>query len=121
MSCADCGALLAQDSVDPCACGSTRRDLGITPITAVAHAEAHVRGTTKSDERVLAGGRTRRAVESRFGDDFHRDDATWWGFAYTVDRKNGRYRERLTTPDGEVVLDVDEPLSEHRRHGAASQ
>ena len=31
-----------------------------------------------------------------------------------VDRKNDRYRERITTPDGEVVRDVDEPLSEHR-------
>ena len=93
--------------------GEASRDVVVTPPTALAHGEAHVRGSTKSDERVPSG---RRAVEARFGDDFHRDSGTWRGFNYTVDRKNDRYRKRLTTADGKVV--VDEPLSEHLGHSS---
>ena len=119
--CGACGAELPQDHdpADPCDCGSVRRDLGVTPITAVAHVEAHVRGTIKSDERLLSGGRRRRALERWFGDTFHRDSGTWRRLTQTVDRKNDRYRKQIMASDGKVVLDVDEPLSEHRGHGAA--
>jgi hypothetical protein len=36
------------------------------------------------------------------------------------DRKNNRYRELVVNSDtGEVVRDVEQPLSEHRGHGSA--
>lgn len=31
-----------------------------------------------------------------------------------VDRENYRYRERVTTEDGEIIVDKDEDLREHR-------
>lgn len=38
----------------------------------------------------------------------------------TVDREADRYTERLVDGEtGEVIHDVDEPLSEHRGHGSA--
>ena len=37
-----------------------------------------------------------------------------------IDRKNNYYRERVVNADtGEVVRDVEQPLSEHRGHGSA--
>jgi len=119
--CGDCGVELPQDHDPgaPCACGSTRRDIVVMPLAAVGHGEAHVSGNAKSDERVISGGRRRRALERWFGETFHRDSGTWRRLTRMVDRKNDRYRERITTRDGEVVRDVDEPLSEHRCRGAA--
>lgn len=36
-----------------------------------------------------------------------------------IDKENDRYVERITTPDGDVIKDVSEPLSTHRGHGSA--
>jgi hypothetical protein len=36
-----------------------------------------------------------------------------------IDRENDRYRERVVTEDGEVIRDVDEPLSKHQGRGSA--
>jgi hypothetical protein len=39
-----------------------------------------------------------------------------------VDRKDDRYKERVVDPvTGEVLRDVDEPLSEHRGQGSAKR
>jgi hypothetical protein len=39
-----------------------------------------------------------------------------------IDREKGRYRERITDEAGNLVRPVvDEPLSEHRGHGAAKR
>ena len=37
----------------------------------------------------------------------------------TIDRRNDHYRERIVDSEGNVVRDVDEPLSEHRGRGDA--
>jgi hypothetical protein len=97
------------------ASGSTR-DVAVTPEAAVGHGEAQAPGgRIKSGERLSS---SRRAWERWFGADLHRYSGTSRWLTREVDRKNNRYRERITAPDGEVVRDVDEPLSEHRGHGA---
>jgi hypothetical protein len=38
-----------------------------------------------------------------------------------VDREGDRYTERIVDAAGNVVRDVDEPLSNHRGHGTAKR
>jgi hypothetical protein len=35
-----------------------------------------------------------------------------------IDRANDRYREKVVTDEGEVLRDVDEPLSQHKGRGS---
>jgi hypothetical protein len=65
--------------------------------------------------------RCRPFVEKRQGDDLHRDTREWRTLNRAIDRDNDRYTETITSPTRGVVRDVDEPLSQHRGHGAAKR
>ena len=69
--------------------------------------------------RAAEGGKPLREVKS--GEELHRDSGEWRSIKRTVDRKTDRYRETVTRPDGEIVRNVDEKLSEHRGHGNAAR
>ena len=57
-------------------------------------------------------------TEMKSGEDFHRDSGRWRHLWRLIDRRNDRYVERITEPDGTVVREVEVPLTEHRGHGA---
>jgi hypothetical protein len=92
----------------------------IVPLTASIHCdvtvEAHMSARRRSTEKVSSG---RYAVEEWFGEDLHRDSGEWRNRTRIVDRKNDRYREHIVSPDGTVVRDVEEPLSDHLGRGSA--
>jgi hypothetical protein len=51
--------------------------------------------------------------------ELHRDTGEVRRVIPIIDRPNDRYYERITDPDGNVVREIDEPLSAHRRRGTA--
>lgn len=66
------------------------------------------------------GGRGKPFHEGKVGDEQHRDSGEWRRLARSIDREGDRYRERITRPNGEIIIrDVDEPLREHRGHESA--
>jgi hypothetical protein len=55
------------------------------------------------------------------GDSLHRDTGERVRVERDVDRDQGRYRERITDPSGNVIREVEEPLRDHRGRGAAKR
>jgi hypothetical protein len=53
------------------------------------------------------------------GDELHRDSGERRRVERVIDHERRRYIERITDEAGNVVRDVDEPLSDHRGRGAA--
>jgi hypothetical protein len=66
-------------------------------------------------------GKVRPYREAFTGSDYHRDGKEWRQVSRVVDRERDRYTERIVDAAGNVVRDVDEPLSHHRGHGAAKR
>jgi hypothetical protein len=66
-------------------------------------------------------GWKRPIFESKTGDEFHIASGEWRSLSRVIDREHDRYSEYITDAAGNVVRDVDEPLSEHRGHGAAKR
>ena len=71
----------------------------------------------------LRGFRLRRGRRSREidqGHDLHHRTGRWSLLHRLIDRRNDRYQERIVDAEtGQVLQEVDEPLSAHRGHGSA--
>jgi hypothetical protein len=98
----------------PCPkCGSTGRKFGVG-----ISAQMTVRGMLQYRGR--RGGIGRPFVEGKVGSDFQRSTGRWVRLERAIDRARDWYRERISDPKtGEVIRHVEQPLSEHRGHGAA--
>lgn len=121
--CKNCGAQLAEnpsapvEERQPCPeCGSMSRQVGITLTdTAVTiHESLAVKAKSPGEREPF--------LESKQGDSY----STKWGRFMTllqvVDRRNNRYRKLVTDPEtGEILRDVDEPLTDHRGYGSAKK
>jgi hypothetical protein len=67
-------------------------------------------------------GPGKRFIEQRSGDDLQRSTGKWLKLLRIIDHKNDHYLEELKDPEtGEILRRCDEPLSEHRDHGAAKK
>lgn len=67
-------------------------------------------------------GKKRPVFEQVHGDDLHRKTGMWKKLSRIIDRKNDLYHETVTNPEtGKIEHACKEPLSEHRRHGAAKK
>lgn len=65
-------------------------------------------------------GHKKPIYESVSGDDLHRNSGKWSKLKREIDRENNRYREIIVDPiNGEVLRQVNEPLSEHTGRGSA--
>jgi hypothetical protein len=96
------------------ACGSTARTFAVT---LTDKAEAHDSLATKARHGHVGTVKPYRETFSGF--DYYRDTAEWRQVSRVVDREADRYTERIVDATGNVVRDVDEPLTDHRGHGAA--
>ncbi|HZA84551.1 MAG TPA: hypothetical protein VFC13_24255 [Actinomycetes bacterium] len=102
---------------EPCpACGSTARTFAVT---FTDKAEAHDSLATKARHGDVGEAKPHR--EAFTGFDYHRDTKEWRQVSRVVDREGDRYTERIVDAAGNVVRDVDEPLSDHRDRGAAKR
>jgi DNA-directed RNA polymerase subunit RPC12/RpoP len=121
VSCSRCGASVPEsgriDDQMPClSCGSTARTFAVT-LTDTA--EVHDSLGTKARHGDI--GKVKPHRETFTGFDYHQDSKEWRQVSRVVDREADRYTERIVDAAGNVVRDVDEPLSEHRGHGTAKR
>jgi hypothetical protein len=121
VSCSGCGASVPEpggiEDRESCpACGSTARTFAVT---FTDKAEAHDSLATKARHGNVGKAKPHR--EAFTGFDYHRDTKEWRQVSRVVDREGDRYTERIVDAAGNVVRDVDEPLSDHRDHGAAKR
>jgi hypothetical protein len=88
-------------------------------VTLTDSAQAHERLGIKA--RHGAVGTVKPFREQTSGDDYHQDTGEWRHVTRVIDREHDRYTERVIDTAGDVVREVDEPLSEHRGRGAAKR
>ncbi len=120
VTCGHCGRQIDDDPSapvadrQPCpACGSNTRLLCVN-----VHETLTVRSSLRLKGRTAGGGRP--SMEQVVGDNLHRQSSKWMKLQRVIDRARNWYREIVTDPEtGDVVHKCEEPLSEHRGHGAA--
>jgi hypothetical protein len=102
----------------PCPhCGSTGRRFGVE-ITSVAEVRAGVRAKARSGEAGKPGGKPWLTTMSEPSWSHARQK--WMHREKTENRRDNRYTEVVKDPDtGEIVHEIDEPLTDHRGHGSA--
>lgn len=114
VSCSSCGASLPQVAASkpqPCPdCGSDNRLLEVD-----VHDEVSVHDQVRLKKRDPDG----LYEETVSGADRHRNTGEWRDVQRLVDHRNDWYDEVVRRPDGEVVREVHEPLSEHQGRGSA--
>ncbi|MCC6958858.1 MAG: hypothetical protein IT301_03335 [Dehalococcoidia bacterium] len=101
----------------PCpACGSTSRTFGKHLSGSIQmHSSLKAKG-----KHAGATGRRKWFVETFSGADWSHSLQHFIRKQRTIDRDNDRYAEKVVDPEtGEVLRDVDEPLSDHHGRGSA--
>jgi hypothetical protein len=121
VSCSGCRASVPEprriENREPCpTCGSIARTF---VVTLTDKAEAHDSLATKARHGDV--GKVKPYREAFAGFDCHRDTRQWRQVSRVVDRESDRYTERIVDAAGNVVWEVDEPLRQHRGHGAAKR
>ena len=120
VTCQDCGATLEEapstlpENRQPCpSCGSVARHVMVTVHdTVTAHASIALKARSPGEKRPF--------MEQKQGDSFSLKRGRWMQLLQIVDRRNNRYRKRVTDPEtGEVLRDLDEPLTGHVGYGDA--
>lgn len=123
VACGSCGEALNEPSDldvalrEPCpACGSTSRRFGVE-----LHSTVHAHSSLSAKARHGgATGKRKWFVEVFSGANWSRSLQRFVRKERTIDRDNDRYVEKVTDPEnGDVLRDVDEPLSQHQGHGSA--
>ena len=116
-TCHGCGLSLSEESEEPrrpCPeCGSSVRVAAeLVQDVMVAYEDWRIEGRHAGNSRWFFQERS----ESSY---FHRD-AEWHRLFRLIDRQNDRYAEVITRrTTGEILREVEEPLSSHRGHGSA--
>ncbi len=119
VACGSCGVPI-DESADvpiedrmPCPqCGSKAREFSVRlKVEAKAQIGLGFKHKRPGSKKPIAEGFTGRELRKSVGDFVDKERL--------IDRENDRYREKVVTDSGEVIRDVDEPLSEHRDHGSA--
>lgn len=119
-SCSACGTVVDESATTlvaerrPClSCGSTARTFS-----------AHVHESLKLREKIglkhKRPGNKKPIYESVSGEDLHRATGQWNQLTREINRENNRYREVIVNPQtGEVIRNIDEPLTSHTSRGSA--
>lgn len=111
--CRHCGTELDDNGICP-KCGS--RDIIVTDIIGTYEGQ----GIKKRNDSIYkSSGKHKQYYEESKMLDFNRDRQKYVIRESVKDRLNDIYLEKITTFDGEVVIDKNEKLSEHQGHGYA--
>ena len=135
--CSRCGyEFSSEPQGEPCpSCGATRRTRGIVQeatatgkastsktvgknLSATAEGRAGMRGKARSGEAGKPGGKPWLTTMSE--PSWSHDRQKWLHREKTENRRDNRYTEVVKDPDtGEIVHEVDAPLTDHQGHGSA--
>lgn len=122
VTCQDCGTIVDEDpstpveTKQPCpSCGSKTRLIKVhakAERVMEVHESAHLKARMPGEEQ--------QYLEVEAGDSLYVKTGEYNQLKRVIDRQNDRYQEHIVNPrTGEVIRDVDEPLSEHIGHGSA--
>lgn len=104
---------LSHEDRQPCpVCGSKSR-LTKVGIDSSFRPEGHL------SYRHRSPGTGRWLTERVEGASFYKATGVWHTLSRLIDRIAGRYKERVVNEKGEVIREIDDPLSEHRGRGSA--
>jgi Zn finger protein HypA/HybF involved in hydrogenase expression len=120
VACKDCGAQLDESAIKtsderrPCpGCGSLARHVSMAfggKVTVGAQLALKAKN----------GATGKWFLKQKQGDSFSTERGRFMRLLQVVDRRNNCYRKLVTDPEtGEVLRDVDEPLSDHQGYGDA--
>jgi DNA-directed RNA polymerase subunit RPC12/RpoP len=126
VTCGQCGKVLDEPSNvpaeerTPCPdCGSKDRHVGKRVPDGVEVRDG-IRGKARSGEAGKPGGKPWLTTMSEPSWSHARQK--WMHREKTENRRDNRYTEVVKDPDtGETIHEVDEPLTDHRGHGAAQR
>ncbi len=119
-SCTQCGTRIEEAHDMPIkaralcpTCGSTTRNFNV-----------HIQEALTLGEKIFLKhkrpGHKKPIFEYVSGNDLHRNSGQWNHLTREIDRENDRYKELIINPKtGEVIRNVDEPLTEHTDRGSA--
>ena len=118
VTCKACGVELGESASapveerQPCPnCGSLARHFALT-------LEGKTSVHSSLGLKAKGGGKGKPFMELKQGDSLSTSRGRWMRLLQIVDRRNNRYRKLVTDPDtGEVLRDVDKPLTEHTGRG----
>ena len=118
--CSACGTTFAESEATEdgtrCMCPSC----GSTGRVVSAHAEDTIPFSDKVALKHKRPGYKKPILESVSGMDLHRNTGRMSNLTRVIDRLNNRYTETITDPEtGEVLREVDEPLTGHTGRGSA--
>jgi hypothetical protein len=135
--CSKCGyEFTSEPQGEPCpGCGYTRRTYGVLSSTTATGTASSTR-TVGKNLSTTAKGRARYRAKARSGEAGKPGGKPWltlksgpsWSYSSqkwmhrekTENRRDNRYTEVVKDPDtGEIVYEVDEPLTDHWGHGSA--
>jgi hypothetical protein len=71
--------------------------------------------------RLRHPGKGKWMVQQHEGDSFFHKTGVWHRISRLLDRVNDLYTERVIDENGEVIRDIDEPLSKHVGRGSAKR
>jgi hypothetical protein len=117
--CSNCGyEFSSEPQGEPCpSCGHPFRTRGVA-FSATAKGRAGIRGKARSGEAGKPGGKP--WLETMSEPSWSHDRQKWLHREKTENRRDNRYTEVVKDPDtGEIVHEMDEPLTDHRGHGSA--
>jgi len=124
IKCGDCGRhlpseMLATELVrNPCpVCGSTKQHIALNFFEeATLKLRDWMKGKIKDVTR-----RSKEKVRREFfyGSDQRKSCGEYIYKEREIDRDDNRYRELIRSESGEIIRDVDQPLSDHINHGSA--
>jgi hypothetical protein len=120
--CNSCGveldesASVSAEERQPCPqCGSLARAFSVT-------LKSTVTARPSLGLKAKSGGRGKAFLEQKQGDNYSPSRGRWMRLVQIVDRRRNRYRKLVTDPEtGEVLRDVDEPLTDHVGRGDAKR
>jgi hypothetical protein len=120
--CGDCAAQLSRNWIhekepQPCArCGSLKKSI---EVNLVDNLEFHHNERAKLRDPACSARKNPR-IDSFSGYDLRKSDGRWIKKDRVIDKINNLYKEHIQDPKtGEIVRDVEEPLSDHVGHGSA--
>jgi hypothetical protein len=112
--CSTCATPWASTDTACPSCGSPKRTVALYLTgTIMPRSRLHLRA------RHGQPGKVTPHLEIIDGSDQFRDTGEWRQVRRVIDRESNHYTERILDADGNVVREVDEPLSRHTERGAA--
>ncbi|MFA4906713.1 MAG: zinc ribbon domain-containing protein [archaeon] len=118
--CKDCGLLLDEnpgakiEDRKPCpGCGSSTRSIYMS-------IEDRVVVSDSISSKLKSPGIKKPVIETISGSELYKRENILVNKERIIDRKHNRYHEKVVDPKtGEIIHEVEEPLSDHRKHGNA--